>query len=105
MIIFTSPEFNALAEELVSHVKAKHGKFSVDRFPNQELRTVLHEGVAGEDCVVLGTCSPPEENLVSLLLLCDTLKREGARKVALVAPYLAYTRQDKVKPGHIYIKQ
>lgn len=41
----------------------------------------------------------PKQNtgLVSLLLILDSLKEIGARRVSVVAPYLPYSRQDKKK--------
>ena len=38
----------------------------------------------------------PDPKLMPLLLACDALRRAGARRVVLVAPYLPYLRQDAV---------
>ncbi|HBT74918.1 TPA: hypothetical protein DEB29_02855 [Candidatus Wolfebacteria bacterium] len=56
----------------------------------------LDTDVRGQECTILGTIAPPDTNLVSFLLLADTLKRKGARKVTALLPYLAYTRHDKI---------
>ncbi|MBZ5662748.1 MAG: ribose-phosphate pyrophosphokinase-like domain-containing protein, partial [Acidobacteriia bacterium] len=45
------------------------------------------------------TIAPPDECLLSVTLLAETLKKEGADKITAVFPYLAYGRQDKDKPG------
>ena len=37
--------------------------------------------------------------MISLLLLAHTLRKEGAARVTALLPYLAYAREDKVKPG------
>jgi ribose-phosphate pyrophosphokinase len=37
--------------------------------------------------------------VVSFLLLAHTLKKEGASRVTGILPYLAYSREDKLKPG------
>ena len=55
--------------------------------------------VSSEHCLILGTIAPPDESLLSVLLLAETLKKEGADKISAVLPYLAYSRQDKDKPG------
>jgi len=47
----------------------------------------------------LGSIAPPDEQLLSTLLLAHTLKKEGARKLTAVLPYLGYARHDKDKPG------
>jgi ribose-phosphate pyrophosphokinase len=74
------------------------GEFSVGRFANGELHVELGAPVAGIRCLVLGTIAPPERNLLSYLLLCHTLRKEGAEGIVAVLPYLAYARQDKREP-------
>jgi ribose-phosphate pyrophosphokinase len=71
----------------------------VSRFENGELRVDIRTIVADQRCLVLGSISPPDEQLLSLLLLIDTLKKERAATVTAILPYLAYARQDKDKPG------
>ncbi|MBI4600190.1 ribose-phosphate diphosphokinase [Candidatus Uhrbacteria bacterium] len=46
--------------------------------------------------IVLGRTEPPSDNLLKTLLLLDTLKRNGAKKIILVVPYFGYSRQDRV---------
>jgi ribose-phosphate pyrophosphokinase len=67
------------------------------RFPNGELVVRLPQPVAGRACVLVGSVSPPEERLATLLLAADTLKRHGAVHVQAVLPYLAYARQDRLE--------
>ncbi|KPJ85009.1 hypothetical protein AMJ57_04730 [Parcubacteria bacterium SG8_24] len=63
-------------------------------FPNGEdfLRV---EKVVSRVCV-LGRTAPPGDNLFRTLLLTDTLRRAGARRMTLVIPYFGYARQDRV---------
>ena len=75
------------------------GQFAVSRFPNQELYVTVSTPVRGKNCVVLGSLAPPDEQMLTLMLLGHTLKKEGARRVTAAIPYLAYSRQDKSKPG------
>jgi len=49
--------------------------------------------------LVLGSIAPPDEQILSLMLLAHTLKKGGAGNVTAVLPYLAYSRQGKEKPG------
>ena len=74
------------------------GAFSIERFPNGERHVRLGASVAGKRCIVLGTVAPPAENLASYLLLCHTLRSQGARKVVALLPYLAYSRHDRREP-------
>jgi len=59
------------------------------------------EDVKGEDVIVIQSISrTPDEFLVEYLLLVDTLKDLGAKRVVSFIPYFAYARQDeRFKPG------
>ena len=52
--------------------------------------------MADEEVVVVQTTGPPQNmNVMQLLLMLDTAKDLGAKKVTAVVPYLAFARQDK----------
>src|SRR6266571_9060175 len=95
MLLFVFPAYTAMGNELSTSLNIRMGQFSIGRFPNQELYAVIQTNVADEECLILGTIAPPDEQLLSTPLLSHTLKKEGARKVIALLPYLAYTRQDK----------
>lgn len=99
MILFQFPEFERTGMELLRFSRQlQAGRFRSGRFCNGELFIGTETPVAGEDCAVLGSISPPDSQLMSTLLLAHTLRKEGARSVTGVLPYLAYSRQDKNKP-------
>jgi ribose-phosphate pyrophosphokinase len=75
------------------------GKFEIMRFPNKEIWVAVREGVAGKDCLLVGSIAPPDSQLAEFLMMGDALKRGGARTVSAFLPYLAYARQDKFGPG------
>jgi len=98
MILFGFPEFERTGAELLkSSRQLQPGRFRTGRFSNGELFVEAETAVAGEDCAVLGSITPPDSQLVSTLLLAHTLRKEGARTITGVVPYLAYSRQDKNK--------
>ncbi len=99
MILFVLPAHAFLGRELALSLGIRLGEFSIERFPNQELHAVIQTHVANEECLILGTIAPPDEQLLSLLLLSHTLKKEGARTLLALLPYLAYARDDKQKAG------
>ena len=63
------------------------------RFPDGELKLCLPDAL-GPRVVLLRSLDQPNEKLVELLLVARSAKALGARHLTLVAPYLAYMRQD-----------
>jgi ribose-phosphate pyrophosphokinase len=98
MILFSFSAYSHLARELCAGWGIREGRFAVNRYPNQELEIALDTDVTNTDCLVLGSVAPPDEQLLSVLLLSHTIKRHRSKELTLLLPYLAYTRQDKIKP-------
>ena len=75
------------------------------RFPDAELKLTLpvsSEGALPENLVVYRSLDRPNDKLVELLLLARHARCQGVRRLVLVAPYLAYMRQDiAFHPGEI----
>lgn len=63
------------------------------RFPDGELKLTLPSALP-EHVVLLRTLDRPNEKLVELLLTAQTARNLGVQHLTLVAPYLAYMRQD-----------
>lgn len=99
MILFSFPNYEHIARELHTIPMLQVGQFAIGRYDNQELHAKVQSAASGEHCLVLGSIAPPDEQILSLMLLTHTLKKRGATKVTAVLPYLAYSRQDKDKPG------
>ena len=79
------------------------------RFPDEELRLrlPLQPGQAlPEQLVLYRSLDRPNEKLVELLLLAGEARRLGVQRLWLVAPYLAYMRQDMAfHPGEVVSQQ
>lgn len=68
-------------------------------FPDGESRPTV-TATAGATAILYRGLARPDERLMPLLLAADALRRAGAARVDLVAPYLPYMRQDRVfSPG------
>ena len=63
------------------------------RFPDGELRLRLPERLP-RVVVLFRGLAYPNEKLIELMLAADTARALGAEQVVLVAPYMAYMRQD-----------
>jgi len=69
------------------------------RFPDGELKLRLPSPLP-ERVVLLRSLDQPNEKLLELLLTARTARELGAQHLTLVAPYLAYMRQDMAfQPG------
>lgn len=90
---------NEMSNDLLHPSFVARGDFLLGRFKNQELHITLQSQVKDKNCMVLGTIAPPDQNLVSLLALSHTLKKNGARKCTALLPYLAYTRHEHDEPN------
>src|SRR5579862_2680910 len=99
MILFTFGPYFAMGAALEKLPFCRAGLVTMAHYENGELHASTLTPVSGEHCLVLGSVAPLGEQLLSVLLLAHTLKKEGARKVTALLPYLAYRRQDKDKPG------
>jgi len=98
--IFTGNANPALAREVAEHLQVKLSQVDVGRFPDGEVMVEVRENVRGGDVFVIQSiCTPPNENLMELLLMMDALRRASAKRVTAVIPYFCYSRQDrKVAP-------
>lgn len=77
------------------------GAIARHRFPDGELKLRLPSNLPSR-VVVLRTLNDPNEKLVELLLVAHTARTLGAKHLTLVAPYLAYMRQDiAFQPGEV----
>ena len=80
---------------------AGHVLIRIDRhrFPDGEIKLRLPPALP-DQVGILRTLSDPNEKLTELLLAAATARDLGARHLTLVAPYLAYMRQDAAfEPG------
>jgi ribose-phosphate pyrophosphokinase len=90
----------ALAEEIARVLDQPLAECRLSRFSDGESFFQIEENVRGRDAfVVQPTCSPVNDHLMELLIMCDALRRASAGSITAVLPYYGYARQDrKVAP-------
>jgi ribose-phosphate pyrophosphokinase len=99
-LLFSFPEQVGFANQLLSAdgplVSAgwQRGDLELRRFPDGESYVRIDSDVRQCDVAILCQLHRPDSKLMPLLLLADTLRDLGARRIGLIAPYLAYMRQD-----------
>lgn len=85
------PRAGRLAALLGGEVGALHEH----RFPDGEALVRLDSPVRGRDVAFIASLDHPDDKVLPLLFAAATARELGARSVGLVAPYLAYLRQDR----------
>lgn len=83
------------ALEASSPLPVRVGRLDWRRFPDGESLVTLEDELAGADVAVVASLHDPDVMALALRFAADTAREFGARSVGLVAPYLAYMRQDK----------
>jgi ribose-phosphate pyrophosphokinase len=85
-----------LVREIAGLLHRNVGEAVVDRFPEGEIRVQIKENVRGKDVfIVQSICTPPNENLMELLIMIDAARRASAKRVTAVMPFFGYARQDR----------
>ncbi|SEK59084.1 ribose-phosphate pyrophosphokinase [Roseateles sp. YR242] len=89
-----------LAQRLAAELQCPLGLITRHRFPDGELRLVLPKPLPAQVWLLRGMQHQPNDRLVELLIAAPTARAWGAQRLGLVAPYLAYMRQDmEFTPG------
>lgn len=100
MLILCLDGHQQLANAMSQALKAQVLPLESRHFPDGEHYFNVPADVRGEDVVVLCHLHQPNDKALGLLFMAGHLRDMGARQVGLVAPYLAYMRQDiRFQPG------
>ncbi len=94
-ILFAYPDNEALSEKLVERGNGEAGRFLMRDFPDGETYFRCESDVRGREVALVCSLDRPDPKIAPLALACATFRRLGAIKVGLIAPYLAYLRQDR----------
>lgn len=95
-VLFSLPGNEELTAKLAGHLKAEIGRVTLRNFPDGESYTRIHSDVRNSCVVLVCTLHQPDAKLLPLYFLSQTAKSLGAICTCIVAPYLAYMRQDKI---------
>lgn len=97
MKIILGPASAPLGKEIANLLKAEAVPVAFKSFPDGENYVRLEANVQNEDVAIVQTTGPPQDTrLIQLALLADSAKRNGAKKITAIVPYLAYARQDRM---------
>ncbi len=97
MKIIVGPASKELGEKTAELTGLEKVPVTHKTFPDGETYIRLEGTVQGDHVIIMQTSSPPQDSrLMQLAFMADAAKRNGAKKVTAIVPYLAYARQDKI---------
>ncbi len=80
------------ARQLAGRLDLAMNTIAVHRFPDDELRVTVSQ--AAPTTLLYTPLDRPSDKLLAVLFAAEALRRAGAERLVLVAPYLCYMRQD-----------
>jgi ribose-phosphate pyrophosphokinase len=93
-MILAMPGNEAMAAAIAAHASSEFGGIEMRRFPDEESYVRILSDVAGRDVHIVCTLARPDPQFLGLVFTARTARELGAASVHLIAPYLAYMRQD-----------
>lgn len=89
------PGNEVLANTLANKLNIEMGSVEIRTFPDGEYYVCIHSDVKDKTAILICTLNHPNDKILLLMFVAQTLKKLGANKIYLVSPYLPYMRQDK----------
>lgn len=93
-VILPMPGNETMAQALANRLDAELGVLTWRRFPDAEAYVRIASDVRGRRVHIVCTLANPDPQIMALIFAAATVRECGAESVHLVAPYLAYMRQD-----------
>lgn len=94
-LILPMPGNEAMAGRIAHEAGANLGALETRRFPDEESYVRLKCDPKGAVVDIVCSLARPDAQILPLLFAADAARAQGAARVNLIAPYLAYMRQDK----------
>jgi ribose-phosphate pyrophosphokinase len=95
LLLMPMPGNEEMTSRLGAILGADIGFLETRRFPDGEAYLRLKTDVSGRSLAFICTLDRPDEKFLPLSFAGSTARDLGAARIGLVAPYLAYMRQDK----------
>lgn len=90
--LYGFPESDAAARRLAAQLDVAYRAVALRHFPDGE--SLVQVAPPGPSAILYRSLDQPNEKLIEVLLAVAALRDGGAEKITLVAPYMAYMRQD-----------
>lgn len=86
------PSSSRDAASLASLLGVPFHEIAIHPFPDSEMRVTV--GPASATTIIYASLDRPNDKLIALMFAAEALRRGGAKRLVLLAPYLCYMRQD-----------
>lgn len=96
-IVFHLEEDEKFAHEFANALHWKQGVVEFHSFPDGECSVQLQSRVKEADIYLVANLHHPNEKLIKLIFFAETVRANGANRLILIAPYLAYLRLDEIR--------
>lgn len=94
-VIFALFGCDDLANSIHQKLKFKTGEIKQHQFPDEEVVIKINSNIEKSIVIFIANLDRPNTKLLPLIFAAETARELGASKIILIAPYLAYMRQDK----------
>lgn len=99
-LLFPLDSATSLTKNFLEKTQYEEGKMVIHTFPDDETSIRIDSDVKDRVVILLATLDRPNDKIIPLYFAAETARALGAAEVGLVAPYLAYMRQDtQFHPG------
>lgn len=99
-MIFSGSTSRPLAEKICKLLHVDISENNLSKFADGEIYVRPADTVRGRDCyIVQSICKPVNDNLMTMLVNIDALRRASAGRITAVIPYYGYARQDRKAKG------
>ncbi|MBS1252877.1 MAG: Ribose-phosphate pyrophosphokinase [Anaerolineales bacterium] len=96
LALFSATANRPLAEEIAASLRTELRGADVFQFANENIFVRLHGSVRSDDVFIIQSMTVPvHKNIMELLIMLDTVRRDSAGRITAVTPYFAYGRTDK----------
>jgi ribose-phosphate pyrophosphokinase len=92
IVLQSLPSSTRDATRLAMQLGVPFHEISMHFFPDGEMRLTV--GPAASTTIIYASLDRPNDKLIALMFATEALRREGAKRLVLLAPYLCYMRQD-----------
>jgi len=100
LLVLALPESESVGKRVSELAGIPLGVVESRAFPDGETYLRIEAACGKKSVILVCTLDRPDHKLLPLVFLADAARELGASRVGLVAPYLAYMRQDRrFQPG------